>query len=35
MALVDNYGGPTQGIAILVPVAQLLASIAVERRTAR
>ncbi|HEU0076423.1 MAG TPA: hypothetical protein VFQ76_02165 [Longimicrobiaceae bacterium] len=35
MAAVDNTGASAQGIAILVPVAQLWASIAVERRTAR
>ncbi|MEW5931380.1 MAG: hypothetical protein AB1941_28265, partial [Gemmatimonadota bacterium] len=35
MSLVGDSGPPAQGIAVMVPVAQLLASIAVERRTAR
>ena len=35
MSLVGDSGAPAQGIAVLVPVAQLLASITVERRTAR
>ncbi|HEV2146545.1 MAG TPA: hypothetical protein VGR37_03935, partial [Longimicrobiaceae bacterium] len=34
-ALLGDSGPPAQGIAVLVPVAQLWASIAVERRTAR
>jgi hypothetical protein len=35
MSLVGNSGAPAQGIAVMIPVAQLVASIAVERRTAR
>ncbi len=35
MALVGNSGPPAQGIAVMIPVAQLAAAIAVERRTAR